>query len=138
MKKLLLFPGAFIFLLCCTNNKKEVAGINDTKVALRTDTMNIVKLSDTLIIYESTCRGCAYEGSTRFDISDSLGIVKLLNVVTTDNSPPGMDGGSISKDLILVPQKTGATIFKVYKFWSEKTEAQDSARFTNYSIEVKN
>ena len=105
---------------------------------LLTDTLNVVKLSDTLVIYESTCRGCAYEGSTHFDISDSLGLVKLLNVVTIDNSSPDMAGGSISKDLILIPLKTGAATIKLYKFWEEQTTAKDSARFTSYKIEVRN
>ena len=91
-----------------------------------------------MVIYESTCRGCAYEGSTNFGISDSLGIVKLDNVITTDNSSPDMAGGSISKDLILVPLKTGTTAFKLYKFWEQVATAKDSARFTTYTVEVKN
>ena len=138
MRKIFLLPVAGAFFCCCTNAKKEVTEIKNNKVSLRADTTNVVKLTDTLIIYESTCRGCAYEGSTRFDIVDSLKIVKLVDVITTDNSSPGMNGGSISKDLILAPQKTGTTRFKLYKFWSEKTAAEDSARFRTYAIEVQN
>jgi hypothetical protein len=48
-----------------------------------------------------------------------------------------MDGGSINKDLILVPEKTGITIFKLYKFWTQEKTAADSARFTSYKIEVR-
>jgi hypothetical protein len=48
-----------------------------------------------------------------------------------------MDGGSISKDLVLVPQKTGITNMKLYKFWKEEKTAEDSSRFTTYKIEVK-
>jgi hypothetical protein len=137
MKNLFLFPVAVVFLLCCTNSKKEAISIKDSKVMLYTDTINVVKLSDTLVIYESTCRGCKFEQSTLFDISDSLGIIKLLNVVTTDNNPPAMNGGSVSKDLILVPQKTGSTRFRLYKFWGTETAAKDSAMFTTYAVEVR-
>ena len=59
------------------------------------------------------------------------------DVNTTDNNPSGMDGGNISKDLILVPVKTGTTIFKLYKFWKQEKTAADSAGFTSYKIEVK-
>jgi hypothetical protein len=138
MKQLIVLTIAAIFILSCTNNKKEPAGKKDTKMSLRTDTINVVKLTDTLVIYESTCRGCAYEQSTHFDISDSLGIIKLEDIITTDSNPSGMDGGSISKDLILVPLKTGTTIFKLYKFWEQVATAKDSARFTSYTIEVRN
>src|SRR5450432_1386644 len=138
MKKLFLFPVDVVFLLCCTNAKKEITGTKNNKVMLRTDTINVVKLTDTLVIYESTCRGCAYQQSTHFDISDSLGAIKLVDIITTDNSSPDMAGGSISKDLILVPLKTGSVTMKLYKFWKEQTTAEDSAGFTTYKIEVRN
>ena len=66
-----------------------------------------------------------------------MNIIKLADIITTDNSPADMDGGSISKDLILVPEKTGTTIFKLYKFWTMEKTTKDSARFTPYKIEVK-
>jgi len=137
MKKII--PALVVILFfSCNNNKKAAVAIKETKVSLRTDTLNVVKLSDTLIIYESTCRGCAYEQSTHFDISDSMGIVQLVTITTTDNNPPDMDGGNISKDLILVPLKTGTTTFRLYKFWKDLATAEDSARFTSYTIEVRN
>jgi hypothetical protein len=119
----------------CNNSTKDI--VADNRIALRTDTINTVKLTDTLIIFESTCRGCAYERSTDFSISDSMNIIKLADIITTDNSPADMDGGSISKDLILVPVKTGTTNLKLYKFWSQEKTAKDSANFTSYKIEVK-
>lgn len=138
MKKLLLLPISIFIFVCCNHSGKEKNETENTRVMLRADTLNVVKLTDTLIIYESTCRGCAYEKSTLFDISDTLGVVKLTEVITTDNNPSDMNGGSISKDLILVPQKTGFTTFKLYKFWDQNATAQDSARFTLYQLEVKN
>ena len=138
MKK--LFPLFLIIVIAfsCTNNSNDHGKkITDNKIALKTDTTNVVKLSDTLIIFESTCRGCEYEGSTNFGISDSMNIIKLADIVTTDNSPADMDGGSINKDLILVPQKAGTTIFKLYKFWKQEKTAADSTRFVSYKIEVK-
>jgi hypothetical protein len=134
MRKLFVLLFISTGFLSCTNNSNDIV---DNKIALRTDTINIVKLTDSLVIYASTCRGCAYERSTNFAISDSMNIIKLADVVTTDNSPPDMDGGSINKDLILVPEKTGITIFKLYKFWTQEKTAADSARFTSYKIEVR-
>jgi len=66
-----------------------------------------------------------------------MDIIKLADIITTDNSPADMDGGSINKDLILVPAKVGTTNIKVYKFWSQEKTAKDSANFTSYKIEVK-
>ncbi len=134
MNKMLFLSFAVMTVISCTNNTKDAV---DNRIALRTDTTNIVKLTDTLVIFESTCRGCAYERSTNFAISDSMNMIKLADIVTTDNSPADMDGGSISKDLILVPVKTGTTNIKVYKFWKQEKTAADSTRFTAYKIEVK-
>ncbi len=139
MKKIYLLPFILFFLLSCTNAKKEIVESKETKVMLRADTINSVKLSDTLVIYESTCRGCAYEASTAFAIKDSLELVKLLTVETVDNSSPDMAGGSISKNLILVPVKAGSTIVKMYKFWKGvPSSINDSLPFTSYKIEIRN
>lgn len=135
MNKIFFIVLISIVAASCNNNAKDI--IADNRIALRADTINIVKLTDTLVIYESTCRGCAYERSTNFLVEDSMNIIKLVDIITTDNSPADMDGGSISKDLILVPQKTGTTIIKLYKFWKLEKTAEDSARFTSYKIEVK-
>lgn len=138
MKKLWLLFFIVASVYSCTNHTTEHGSeIADNRIALRTDTINIVKLTDTLVIYESTCRGCAFERSTNFAINDSMDIIKLADIITTDNSPADMDGGSISKDLVLVPQKTGITNMKLYKFWKEEKTAEDSSRFTTYKIEVK-
>lgn len=139
MKKICLLPVILFFLLSCTNAKKEIVESKETKVMLRADTINVVKLTDTLVIYESTCRGCAYESSTAFAVKDSLELVKLLTVETVDNSSPDMTGGSISKNLILVPVKAGSTIVKMYKFWKGvPSSINDSLPFTSYKIEIRN
>ncbi len=139
MKKIYLLPFILFFLLSCTNAKKEIVESKETKVMLRADTINVVKLTDTLVIYESTCRGCAYESSTAFAVKDSLELVKLLTVETVDNSSPDMAGGSISKNLILVPVKAGSTIVKMYKFWKGvPSSINDSLPFTSYKIEIRN
>lgn len=129
---------ALVVIACNSKEKENPTAKNDRKIALHTDTLNVVKLSDTLVIYESTCRGCAYEGSTRFSIDDSLGIVALDKVETIDNNPPDMAGGSVGKNLIIVPKKIGTTKFKLYKFYEEQHTAQDSANAISYTIEVKN
>lgn len=135
MIKIFFIALLSITFVSCSNNSREV--MKDNRIALQTDTLNVVKLTDTLVIYQATCRGCEFERSTNFAISDSMNIVKLEDVITTDNSPDDMDGGSISKDLILVPVKPGTTIMKLYKFWTMEKSAKDSARFTTYKIEVK-
>ena len=151
MKKLIFIPVLFFAFASCTNSKKEKevvkATIEDNRISLHSDTINVVKLTDTLVIYESTCRGCAYEGSTNFSISDSLGIVKLNNVITTDNSSPDMAGGSISKTLVLIPIKAGLTTVKMYKSYGYARAESDSinsdkaeppGNSTSYQLEVRN
>lgn len=137
MKKSSLILWLPLIVFGCTENAKEKDKVADNRIVLRTGTLNTVKLTDTMVIYESTCRGCAYEASTSFGISDSMHIIKLEGIVTADNSAPDMNGGSISKDLVLVPVKTGTTNIKVYKFWKPEKVASDSALYTTYQIEVK-
>jgi len=136
MKRLLAVVVMATVLISCTDNDKSIATEKDNTISFRTDTMNVVKLTDTLVIYESTCRGCAYENSTLFHISDSTGIIKLQDIVTIDNSSPDMSGGSVSKHIILVPQKTGTTIMKLFKWFRQ--DDKDSTKFRSYFIEVKN
>lgn len=138
MKKLSIYTLIGILICSCANNKNESVDEYETMVVLHSDTLNIIKLTDSLIIHEHACRGCAYEESTHFDISDSTGIMQLAKVITTDNNPADMDGGSINKDLILVPAKKGVTKIKLYKFIDERPTAKDSALFTTYTIEVRN
>lgn len=140
MKKFLIPLTIITFIAIACNDKKKdnPTTKNDNKIALHSDTLNVAKLSDTLVIYESTCRGCAFEGSTRFSIADSLGIVALDQVETIDNNSPDMAGGSVSKNLIIIPKKVGTTTFKMYKFYKEPHSAEDSANFVSYTIEVKN
>ena len=136
MKKLLIITSVILVLPACSN-KKGKTGTDDKKIVLRPDTINTVKLSDTLLIAESTCRGCEYEASTSFEIQDSLDIIKIYDIITKDNNPGNVEGGSVSKTLLLLPQKTGTTTFKLYKFWSPETRSEDSAHFSSYTIEVK-
>lgn len=133
----LTFVSIIILLTGCQQAKKQ-DHIVDTRIVLRSDTINIVKVNDTLVIPESTCRGCAYENSTSFEINDSLGIIQLAKIITTDNTPDNVAGGSISKLVVLVPVKTGTTTFKLYKFWSEVKTGTDSANASTYTVTVKN
>lgn len=134
MKQLSIAVLGLVIFSC--NNKAIETGA-DKRILLIKDSINIVKLSDTLVIYESTCRGCAYEASTTFAVTDSMNIIKLTGVVTADNNSPDMAGGSVSKELLLVPLKKGSTVFKVYKFWSQQTKAKDSANFATYKIAIQ-
>ncbi|MBX2932415.1 MAG: hypothetical protein KF781_10780 [Chitinophagaceae bacterium] len=136
MRKIFLVSIIIItFTIACENNNKEV---KDTRIELRNDTINIVKLTDTLVIFEGTCRGCEYENSTNFDISDSTGIIKLATIKTFDYSSPDEAGGNVSKEIELVSTKTGKTIVKLYKFWTEQKTAEDSSNVRTYQIEVVN
>lgn len=137
MKILLSIPALLVSFSACNDRDKKETKEKDTRIALRADSINTVWLSDTMVIYESICRGCAYEGSTRFNISDSMDIVKLLNVITHDESSPDMQGGSVGKELELIALKPGTTSVRLYKLLSEQTAKEDSARFTTYTIEVK-
>lgn len=139
MKKIICSLIGLLILISCKEKKDKASIEKNNRISLRNDTLNVVKLTDTLVIYESTCRGCAYENSTAFVIKDSLDIVKLLTVETMDNSPAGMAGGSVSKDLIIIPIKAGTTTIKMYRFWEGvPVEMNDSLPFTPYQIEVRN
>lgn len=137
MKNIILLSVASLLLLCCNNNPAGKTRA-DNYIVLRTDTLNVVKLTDTLIIPESTCRGCEYEKSTHFETDDSTGTIRLKEVITEDNNPADMDGGSISKTIVLFSTKTGKQSFKLYKFWDNKPTAKDSALFKRYHVEVIN
>lgn len=106
-------------------------------VVLQQGEINAVKLKDTLWIEESTCRGCAYENSTSFDVEDTSGLIKLISIQTTDESSSGEDGGGIRKKLVLIPTGTGTTTIKQYKYYGEQMTAKDSAGYKSYSIEIK-
>ena len=125
-------------LFACSNWESEKHQPEDNRIALHFDTLNVVKLTDRMVIYESTCRGCAYETSTSFGISDTLDIVKLSDIITIDNHPPDMAGGNISKELVIVPIKTGITTIRLYKIWGPQSAAKDSLNYTSYKIEVRN
>ena len=126
-----------IFIFGCDHLRKHFSSDTDNKIMLKKDTLNVVTMKDTMVIYEGVCRGCAYENSTHFEIVDTTGIVALHDVITTGNSPANTDGGSIDKDLIIVPKKTGTTTIKIYKFSREISETKDSLNFSQYKIEVK-
>ena len=51
MNKLFFIVLVSIIVTSCNNNTKDV--VADNRIALRTDTINTVKLTDTLVIYES-------------------------------------------------------------------------------------
>jgi len=138
MKSFLWLISFVVVITSCNNSKEEKATTKDNRIFLRTDSTNVVRLSDTMLIYESICRGCKYESSVRFAINDSLAVVKLQEVITSDNNPDGMSGGNVGKELLLVPVKTGTTKMRLYKFLSPETAKEDSARFQTYTIEVKN
>ena len=127
---------SLLLIASCSNKDKEASASN--WISLRADSINTVKLGDTLVIYESICRGCAYEGSTRFDIQDSLGIIKLVDIISTDDNSSDMAGGSISQDILLKPVRTGTTTIKLYKILSPDTAKEDSAKFRTYTITIKN
>lgn len=147
MKNLISSLLFIVLLSACKekNNKPVEPGNTDLpknpvyqRVELRSDTLNLVKLTDTLVIYESVCRGCEYENSASFAIHDSLQLLELYNIETADNNPPDVDGGSLQKYILLVPKKTGNTRFRLYSFLEQPPTAEDSTRFTEYSVMIQN
>lgn len=126
-------------IAACKNSENDNNDFPKNKwKILRSDTMNLVTMADTMIIFEGACRGCEYEGTISFSVVDSMEIVELSRVETYDDNPSDMAGGSVNKNLILVPKKTGNTIIKVCKFLTQPISKEDSSDCTNYSIEVRN
>ncbi len=137
MKQLTLLLAAGIFLYSC-KGKEKPRDPDEGRIFLHTDTVNLVAMKDTMVISESTCRGCAMEGSTAFTIVDSLGVVKHLRTETFDGNSGDVAGGNVSKTVVLVPVKPGKTTFKFYKFWEGVPETiTDSIPFKLYTVEVK-
>lgn len=129
---------SMLLLFGCEHLKKHLFGSNsDNKIMLKTDTLNSVTMKDTMFIYENACRGCAYEHSIHFSIEDTANVVALHDVITTDSNPENMDGGSVSKDLIIVPKKIGSTTIKMHKFSNDIPDAKDSTDYTFYRVEVR-
>lgn len=98
---------------------------------------NLAQMNDTLVIYETVCRGCEYEKSTHFEIADSMNLVQTVKTVMLDYNAPGTEGGSIDKHIYMVPVKPGHTKIKLYKFNTETPTSEDSLTFTYYDIEIK-
>jgi len=105
-------------------------------IVLSENGINKVSMRDSLWVEAFTCRGCAYEHSTSFDVDDPARLVKLVSIKTANDKSTNTDGGSINKTLILVPTRTGKTTLKVYRFYDTKQQ-QDSSDFKSYDIEIK-
>ncbi len=132
----IIFSLAFIVLLVACKSKKNTEAFKNNRIELQSDTVNVVKLTDTLQISQSACRGCADEYIPRFDISDSLNIVELLRTETVDNNPPDVDGGSLSKFIVMKPRTTGATAIKLFRFMGQINTAKDSSDYILYQVTV--
>lgn len=127
------------FVFSCHENSNANKKKYNHFTELQKDSVNVVKLGDSLVIFEGTCRGCEYEESTTFEIEDPEGLMVLERVETVDYSHSNVDGGSISKTLILTSQKTGNTQLKVFKFYDpddEELKSKDALHFVSYKIKV--
>lgn len=131
-----VFILALIVSLIACNSTKQSDSFRNKRIDLQSDTINVVKLTDTIQIWKSVCRGCADEYIPRFDISDSLNIIEWIRTETVDNNPPDVDGGSMSKFIVMKPKTTGTTTLKLYQFMGHKNTVEDSANYTLYQITV--
>ncbi len=136
--KWLLFTTflSLAFFSCDYFRQKSVK--NSNRFVLRNDSLNVVKLGDTLLILEYVCRACAYEESTNFVLLDSLNLVKLHHIETYDNNSELMTGGTINKNLVIVTNLTGTTSVRVYTFLKPPTTKEDSSNYTTYNIKITN
>ncbi|MCC6721674.1 MAG: hypothetical protein IT243_05685 [Bacteroidia bacterium] len=113
-----LFISVSIALLCSCNTKTI-----DKRIPLKSNIENNVKLGDTLVIFASDCKGCAF--STTYSFKDSLGIIKKTNYKSYDPCPE-CDGGSYSVEIEFVALSTGKTTLKMYMETSESYEVSDT------------
>ena len=135
MYKTVIILTIIVSLVAC-NSAKQSDSFRNKRIDLRSDTINVVKLTDTIQIWKSVCRGCADEYIPRFDISDSLNIIEWIRTETVDNNPPDVDGGSMSKFIVMKPRIAGTTTLKLYQFMGHKNTVEDSANYTLYQITV--
>jgi hypothetical protein len=96
---------------------------------------NSARLGDTLLIYETACKGCPDERSTHFKIVESENIVKLDRITTDDDN---FTGGSITKRIYLIPIKRGKTKLELYKIRGDQPTEMELTVHDVYNIEIKN
>lgn len=108
----------------------------DLRVPLFSEKENKVKITDTLVIFTSSCKGCASE--TTYKVYDSLGIIKQVDYKQIDLNPDA-DGGSYSVELELLPLKEGKTKLKLFSYsnsYSDENSTVDSAYVSEFSVTV--
>jgi hypothetical protein len=136
MTKFIIVVFVLIALSCNNSDQKKPAKISDL-IIMTPLGKNLAQMNDSLVIYETVCRGCDYEKSTHFEIADSMDLVKVVKIETLNYNASGTEGGSIDKHIYMVPVKPGHTKIKLYKFNTETPAAEDSLAFTYYDIEIK-
>ncbi len=136
MKRLFLFPLLAIMLIAC---ESDIEKRYKNMVSLRQDTLNVVHLNDSLVVYSGICRGCEYQFTVEFSAHDTAGIISFVELQTIDDNPPDMAGGSLYKNLIFAPQQEGNTLLNVYRFLNPRDSIltmEDSAMVQTYSIKI--
>jgi hypothetical protein len=137
MTKFFILVFVLIAFSCNDTEQKKPAKASDL-IIMTPQGKNVAQMNDSLVIYETVCRGCEYEKSTHFEISDSMDLVKIIKIETLDQNSHNTKGGFIDKHIYMVPLKPGQTKIKLYKFNTETPTAQDSLSFTYYDILIKN
>lgn len=136
MKPFLMLTG-ILLVAGCNTGKTKTPALSSDLIIMSPLSVNTGGMDDTLVIYESVCRGCEYEESTQFVLADSMNLVRVVKTETQDHNDPDTDGGSIDKHIFLVPVKPGKTKLKLFKFNTDSRTADDSLAFTYYELEIK-
>jgi hypothetical protein len=125
-------------LLSC-KNQETIKHDKVNGITLQSDSLNIVKLTDSLVIYETLCGGCNDDTMrASFDIQDSEGLLKAQEERTVSDRRPGKEDNPVLKTFILVPLNTGSTKLSVSKYWHQPGATEDSESHKEYLIEIRN
>src|SRR5574337_1182165 len=83
----------------CNNTSQKTTTKSSDLIIMSPQGKNLAQMNDSLVIYETVCRGCEYEKSTHFEISDSMNLVKIVKIETLDHNSPGTEGGFMDKHI---------------------------------------
>jgi hypothetical protein len=130
MKRSIQLILILFLVFSCETQDSQLKKTTGKRIILNPYYDNVAKLNDTLIISESTFRNCEYEELTDLKIEDSLNLIKLGEIVSTEHKSPNRKRTTIGKDLLLVPVEKGITTIKLYRFYKQEVFARDTGFYT--------
>ena len=130
MIKTWLFTICAISLAVSCKNQSATEKKTGKRVVLRRFFVNTAGMYDTLVISQTTCRGCGYEQLTDMKVEDNLGLIKAETIESYDWRRSNGNGIEVRRDLLLLPVKTGdSTTLMFYRYYDDSHIARDTMAY---------